>query len=80
MLFFLTIILLGSLYCGMINGRNQIIKFFLCYELFYLLFIITFIFSSFNLNDYILVFYFFYNPTFEIILGLSVFFISFYLN
>ena len=67
------IITLGTV-IGMNIHRNLLLKFFLCFESF--LFIISVIISiwSHSINGIIILLYLLWNPTFEIILGLTILF------
>ncbi len=57
---------------GMIIDRFILLKFFLCYEIFFFTISVIMLIYSVDINVMILVFYLLSNSTFEVILGLSV--------
>ena len=67
----LLLVLLGCL-IGMIVDRYILLKFFLCYELFFFTLSVIMLIYSIDINVLIIVFYLLGNSTFELILGLSI--------
>jgi len=57
---------------GMIIHRNLLLKFFLCYEIFFFTISVIMLFCACNMNKIILVLLFLVSTTFEVVLGLSV--------
>nr|YP_010729724.1 Nad4L [Neorotalia gaimardi]WEF49964.1 Nad4L [Neorotalia gaimardi] len=67
------ILILGSVF-GMIIYRNLLLKFFLCFESFIFIISVIIITWSCSIFGYIVVLYLLWNPTFEVILGLTILF------
>nr|YP_010729741.1 Nad4L [Calcarina hispida]WEF49981.1 Nad4L [Calcarina hispida] len=67
------ILILGSV-IGMIIYRNLLLKFFLCFESFIFIISVIIIIWSCSIFNYIVVLYLLWNPTFEVILGLTILF------
>ena len=70
--FFIFIVCLIGCLIGMIIDRYILLKFFLCYEIFFFTISVIMLIYSVDINVMILVFYLLSNSTFEVILGLSV--------
>jgi len=64
----------------MIIDRYILLKFFLCYELFFFILSVIMLIYSIDINVMILIFYLLLNSTFEIILGLSILLVNVLVN
>lgn len=60
---------------GMIIYRNLLLKFFLCFESSLFIISITLMILSCSINGIIIILYPLWNPTFEIILGLTILYV-----
>lgn len=69
--YFLSLSLVACL-IGLIIDRQQLLKFFICYELFFFTLSVILLIYSIEMNGMILVFYLLSNSTFEVIIGLSI--------
>ena len=71
MLIIISFVLLGCM-IGMIIDRHFLLKFYLCYETCFFTISVIMLLCSCEINEIILVLYFLWNTTFEVVLGLSV--------
>ena len=64
---------------GLIIDRQMLLKFFLCYETFFFTIAAIMLIYTVDINAIIIVFYLLSNSTFELILGLSIILIIYYI-
>ncbi len=57
---------------GIIIHRNLLIKYYLCFELFFFVLSLIMLFCSMSISIICLVLYFLISTTFEVVLGLSI--------
>jgi hypothetical protein len=69
------LVLIGSM-IGMMIDRKLLLKFFLCYELFFFILSVIMLGSSCEINVMIILLFLLWNSTSEVVLGLSVLFTS----
>jgi hypothetical protein len=70
---YLFLVFIGSM-IGMMIDRKLLLKFFLCYELFFFILSVIMLGCSCEINVMIIVLFLLWNSTFEVVLGLSVLF------